>query len=63
MADLLGRREDQSHREHGQRHLRGGGGRMISSLLEIMAVVGALELVVAVGEAILIVVILRWVRP
>lgn len=27
--------------------------RMISSLLEIMAVVGALELVVAVGEAIL----------
>lgn len=37
--------------------------RMISSLLEIMAVVGALELVVAVGEAILIVAILRWVRP
>lgn len=36
---------------------------MISSLLEIMAVVGALELVVAVGEAILIIVILRWVRP
>ena len=44
---------------------------MISSLLEIMAVVGALELVVAVGEAILtvlavailIVAILRWVRP
>lgn len=36
---------------------------MISSLLEIMAVVGALELVVAVGEAILIAVILRWVRP
>lgn len=36
---------------------------MISSLLEIMAVVGALELVVSVGEAILIVVILRWVRP
>lgn len=44
---------------------------MISSLLDIMAVVGALELVVAVGEAILIVVavailivaILRWVRP
>lgn len=34
---------------------------MISSLLEIMAVVGALELVVAV--AILIVAILRWVRP
>lgn len=37
--------------------------RMISSLLEIMAVVGALELVVSVGEAILIVVILKWVRP
>lgn len=36
---------------------------MISSLLEIMAVVGALELVVAVVEAILIVAILRWVRP
>lgn len=36
---------------------------MISSLLEIMAVVAALELVVAVGEAILIVAILRWVRP
>lgn len=36
---------------------------MISSLLEIMAVVGALELVVAVGEAILIAVILLWVRP
>lgn len=36
---------------------------MISSLLEIMAVVGALELVVAVGETILIVAILRWVRP
>ena len=37
--------------------------RMISSLLEIMAVVGALELVVSVGEAILTVVILKWVRP
>lgn len=36
---------------------------MISSLLEIMAVVGALELVVAVGEAILIVAVLRQVRP
>ena len=36
---------------------------MISSLLEIMAVVGALKLVAAVGEAILIVAILRWVRP
>lgn len=36
---------------------------MISSLLEIMVVVGALELVVAVDEAILIVAILRWVRP
>ena len=36
---------------------------MISSLLEIMAVVGSLELAVAVGEAILIVAILRWVRP
>lgn len=36
---------------------------MISSLLGIMAVVGALELVVAVGEAILVAVILRWVRP
>lgn len=36
---------------------------MISSLLEIMAVVGALELAVAVGEAILTVAILRWVRP
>ena len=36
---------------------------MISSLLEIMAVVGALELVVAVAEANLIVAILRWVRP
>lgn len=36
---------------------------MISSLLEIMAVVGALELVVAVAVAILIVAILRWVRP
>lgn len=36
---------------------------MISSLLEIMAVVGALELAVAVGEAILIVAVLRQVRP
>lgn len=36
---------------------------MISSLFEIMAVVGALELVVAVAVAILIVAILRWVRP
>ena len=36
---------------------------MISSLLEIMAVVGALGLVGSVGEAILIVVILKWVRP
>lgn len=43
---------------------------MISSLLEVMAVAGALGLVVAVGEAVLIVVaaailivaILRWVR-
>ena len=43
---------------------------MISSLLEIMTVVGALELVVAVGEAILtvailaivVVTVLRWVR-
>ena len=36
---------------------------MISSLLEIMAVVGALELAVAVGEALRIVAILRGVRP
>lgn len=34
---------------------------MISSLLEIMAVVGALELVVAVGEAILTVLVIRLV--
>lgn len=50
-------------REVAESRLRGLGGYMISSLLEIMAVVGALELVVAVGEAILIVAILRWVRP
>ena len=35
---------------------------MISSLLEIMAVVGALELVAAVGEAILTVLVIRLVR-
>lgn len=35
---------------------------MISSLLEIMAVVGALELVVAVGQIALTVLVVRLVR-